>query len=178
MSRVAKSPIPLPKGVEVTLSAQQIQVKGAKGSLSQALHGDVEVVNDNGVLRVGVREETPSAWAQAGTARALIANMVKGCSEGFARTLDLVGVGYRVAMKGPLLNIAVGYSHPVDMPVPQGLQVETPTQTQVVVRGADRQRVGQFAANVRAVRPPEPYKGKGIRYSDEVVVRKETKKKK
>jgi large subunit ribosomal protein L6 len=178
MSRVAKSPIALPKGVEVTLSAQQIQVKGAKGSLSQALHGDVEVVNDNGVLRVGVREETPSAWAQAGTARALIANMVKGCSEGFARTLDLVGVGYRVAMKGPLLNIAVGYSHPVDMPVPQGLQVETPTQTQVVVRGADRQRVGQFAANVRAVRPPEPYKGKGIRYSDEVVVRKETKKKK
>ncbi len=178
MSRVAKSLIPLPKGVEVTLSAQQIQVKGAKGSLSQALHGDVEVVNDNGVLRVGVREETPSAWAQAGTARALIANMVKGCSEGFARTLDLVGVGYRVAMKGPVLNIAVGYSHPVDMPVPQDLQVETPTQTQVVVRGADRQRVGQFAANVRAVRPPEPYKGKGIRYSDEVVVRKETKKKK
>lgn len=178
MSRVAKSPIPVPKGVEVTLSAQQIQVKGAKGSLSQALHGDVEVVNDNGVLRVGVREDTPSAWAQAGTARALIANMVKGCSEGFVRTLDLVGVGYRVAMKGPVLNIAVGYSHPVDMPVPQGLQVETPTQTQVVVRGADRQRVGQFAANVRAVRPPEPYKGKGIRYSDEVVVRKETKKKK
>ena len=178
MSRVAKSPIPLPKGVEVTLAAQQIQVKGAKGSLAQALHGDVEVVNDNGVLRVGVREETPAAWAQAGTARALIANMVKGCSEGFARTLDLVGVGYRVAMKGPLLNIAVGYSHPVEMPVPEGLQVETPTQTQVVVRGADRQRVGQFAANVRAVRPPEPYKGKGIRYSDEVVVRKETKKKK
>lgn len=178
MSRVAKSPVPLPKGVEVTLSAQQIQVKGAKGSLSQALHGDVEVVNDNGVLRVGVREETAAAWAQAGTARALIANMVKGCSEGFARTLDLVGVGYRVAMKGPVLNIAVGYSHPVDMPVPQGLQVETPTQTQVVVRGADRQRVGQFAANIRAVRPPEPYKGKGIRYSDEVVVRKETKKKK
>ena len=178
MSRVAKSPVPLPKGVEVTLSAQQIQVKGAKGSLSQALHGDVEVVNDDGVLRVGVREETAAAWAQAGTARALIANMVKGCSEGFARTLDLVGVGYRVAMKGPVLNIAVGYSHPVDMPVPQGLQVETPTQTQVVVRGADRQRVGQFAANIRAVRPPEPYKGKGIRYSDEVVVRKETKKKK
>jgi large subunit ribosomal protein L6 len=178
MSRVAKSPIPVPKGVEVTLSAQQIHVKGAKGSLSQALHGDVEVVNDNGVLRVGVREDRPSAWAQAGTARALIANMVKGCSEGFVRTLDLVGVGYRVAMKGPVLNIAVGYSHPVDMPVPQGLQVETPTQTQVVVRGADRQRVGQFAANVRAVRPPEPYTGKGIRYSDEVVVRKETKKKK
>lgn len=178
MSRVAKSPIPLPKGVEVTLSAQQIQVKGAKGSLSQALHGDVEVVNDNGALRIGVREETTAAWAQAGTARALIANMVKGCSEGFARTLDLVGVGYRVAMKGPVLNIAVGYSHPVDMAVPEGLQVETPTQTQVVVRGADRQRVGQFAANVRAVRPPEPYKGKGIRYSDEVVARKETKKKK
>lgn len=178
MSRVAKSPIPLPKGVEVTLSAQQIQVKGAKGSLSQALHSDVEVTNESGTLRIGVRQDTPSAWAQAGTARALIANMVKGCSEGFARTLDLVGVGYRVAMKGPVLNIAVGYSHPVDMPVPQGLQVETPTQTQVVVRGADRQRVGQFAANVRAVRPPEPYKGKGIRYSDEIVARKETKKKK
>lgn len=178
MSRVAKSPIPLPKGVEVTLSAEQVSVKGAKGSLTQAVHRDVEVTNEGGTLRVGVREETPSAWAQAGTARALIANMVKGCSEGFARTLDLVGVGYRVQMKGPVLNIAVGYSHPVDMPVPQGLQVETPTQTQVVVRGADRQRVGQFAANVRAVRPPEPYKGKGIRYSDEVVARKETKKKK
>jgi large subunit ribosomal protein L6 len=178
MSRVAKSPIALPKGVEVTLSAEQVSVKGAKGSLTQALHRDVEVTNESGTLRIGVREETPSAWAQAGTARALIANMVKGCSEGFARTLDLVGVGYRVAMKGPVLNIAVGYSHPVDMPVPEGLQVETPTQTQVVVRGADRQRVGQFAANVRAVRPPEPYKGKGIRYSDEVVARKETKKKK
>jgi large subunit ribosomal protein L6 len=178
MSRVAKSPIALPKGVEVTLSAEQVSVKGAKGSLTQALHRDVEVTNESGTLRIGVREETPSAWAQAGTARALIANMVKGCSEGFARTLDLVGVGYRVAMKGPVLNIAVGYSHPVDMPVPEGLQVETPTQTQVVVRGADRQRVGQFAANVRAVRPPEPYKGKGIGYSDEVVARKETKKKK
>jgi large subunit ribosomal protein L6 len=178
MSRVAKSPIALPKGVEVTLSAEQVSVKGAKGSLTQALHRDVEVTNESGTLRIGVREETPAAWAQAGTARALIANMVKGCSEGFARTLDLVGVGYRVAMKGPVLNIAVGYSHPVDMPVPEGLQVETPTQTQVVVRGADRQRVGQFAANVRAVRPPEPYKGKGIRYSDEVVARKETKKKK
>ena len=178
MSRVAKSPISLPKGVEVTLSAQQVAVKGAKGSLSHAVHRDVKVTNESGELHIGVRADTPSAWAQAGTARALIANMVKGCGEGFARTLDLVGVGYRVQMKGPVLSIAVGYSHPVDMPVPQGLQVETPTQTQVVVRGADRQRVGQFAANIRAVRPPEPYKGKGIRYSDEVVVRKETKKKK
>lgn len=160
------------------MSADNVQVKGAKGSLSQALHRDVEVSNDAGTLRIGVREETTLAWAQAGTARALISNMVKGCSEGFARTLDLVGVGYRVQMKGPVLSIAVGYSHPVEMAVPDGLQVETPTQTQVVVRGADRQRVGQLAANIRAVRPPEPYKGKGIRYSDEVVVRKETKKKK
>jgi len=178
MSRVAKNPIPLPKGVEVVVSADSVQVKGAKGSLSQSLHRDVEVSNDGGTLRVGVREETTGAWAQAGTARALLSNMVKGCSEGFARTLDLVGVGYRVQMKGPVLSIAVGYSHPVEMAVPEGLQVETPTQTQVVVRGADRQRVGQLAANIRAVRPPEPYKGKGIRYSDEVVVRKETKKKK
>lgn len=178
MSRVAKNPIPLPKGIEVMVSADSVRVKGAKGSLSQILHRDVEVSNVDGVLRVGVREETSSAWAQAGTARALLGNMVKGCSEGFVRTLDLVGVGYRVQMKGPLLSIAVGYSHPVEMAVPEGLQVETPTQTQVVVRGADRQRVGQLAANIRAVRPPEPYKGKGIRYSDEVVVRKETKKKK
>lgn len=178
MSRVAKNPIPVPKGVEVMLSADSVSVRGAKGSLSQTLHRDVEVSNVDGVLRVGVREETTSAWAQAGTARALLSNMVKGCSEGFARTLDLVGVGYRVQMKGPLLNIAVGYSHPVEMAIPEGLQVETPTQTQVVVRGADRQRVGQLAANIRAVRPPEPYKGKGIRYSDEIVVRKETKKKK
>ncbi len=178
MSRVAKNPIPLPKGIEVMVSADSVRVKGAKGSLSQTLHRDVEVSNVDGVLRVGVREETTGAWAQAGTARALLSNMVKGCSEGFVRTLDLVGVGYRVQMKGPLLSIAVGYSHPVEMAVPEGLQVETPTQTQVVVRGADRQRVGQLAANIRAVRPPEPYKGKGIRYSDEVVVRKETKKKK
>jgi large subunit ribosomal protein L6 len=178
MSRVAKSPIPLPKGVEVVVSSGQVQVKGAKGALTQALHPDVEVANEDGTLRVGVRQESASAWAQAGTARALLSNMVKGCSEGFVRTLDLVGVGYRVQMKGPVLSIAVGYSHPVEMPVPEGLQIETPTQTQVVVRGADRQRVGQMAANIRAVRPPEPYKGKGIRYSDEVVVRKETKKKK
>ncbi len=178
MSRVAKSPIPLPKGVEVAVSDASVQVKGPKGILTQALHHDVEVSTTDGVVNVAAREESPGAWAQAGTARALISNMVKGCSEGFARTLDLVGVGYRAQMKGPMLSIAVGYSHPVEMAVPEGLQVETPTQTQIVVRGSDRQRVGQLAANIRSVRPPEPYKGKGIRYSDEVVVRKETKKKK
>lgn len=178
MSRVAKSPIPLPKGLEVEVAGDSVRVKGAKGSLSHTVHQDVQVAQENGELRVTVREETASAWAQAGTARALISNMVKGCSEGFTRTLDLVGVGYRAQMKGQVLSIAVGYSHPVEMPVPEGLQVETPSQTQVVVRGADRQRVGQLAANIRAVRPPEPYKGKGIRYSDEVVARKEAKKKK
>jgi large subunit ribosomal protein L6 len=178
MSRVAKSPIPLPKGVEVAVLDTSVRVKGPKGTMTQALHHDVEVRATDGVVNVRVREESPGAWAQAGTARALISNMVKGCTEGFARTLDLVGVGYRAQMKGPMLSIAVGYSHPVEMVVPEGLQVETPTQTQIVVRGCDRQRVGQLAANIRSVRPPEPYKGKGIRYSDEVVVRKETKKKK
>ncbi|GAB4358675.1 MAG: 50S ribosomal protein L6 [Immundisolibacter sp.] len=178
MSRVAKNPISLPKGLEVQLSGDSVSVKGAKGSLSHTLHRDVQVVQEDGQLRVAPRHDTPSAWAQAGTARALLSNMVKGCSEGFSRSLELVGVGYRAQMKGRVLSIAVGYSHPVEMPVPEGLTVETPTQTQVVVRGADRQRVGQLAANIRAVRPPEPYKGKGIRYSDEVVVRKEAKKKK
>jgi large subunit ribosomal protein L6 len=178
MSRVAKNPIPVPKGLEIQLSGASVSVKGANGSLSHTLHRDVQVAQEDGELHVTVRQDTPSAWAQAGTARALLNNMVKGCSEGFSRSLDLVGVGYRAQMKGQVLSIAVGYSHPVEMPVPEGLKVETPTQTQVVVRGADRQRVGQLAANIRAVRPPEPYKGKGIRYSDEIVARKEAKKKK
>jgi large subunit ribosomal protein L6 len=175
VSRVAKNPIALPAGVQVTLGAEQIEIKGPKGTLRRALHRDVEVAQADGTLRVGARR--PGARAMAGTTRALLANMVAGVTQGFSRGLELVGVGYRAQMKGGALNLAVGYSHPVDLPVPEDLTVETPTQTQVTVRGTDKQRVGQFAANVRAVRPPEPYKGKGIRYSDERVVLKEAKKK-
>lgn len=175
MSRVAKQPVRLPSGIELTQGDGAVRVKGAKGTLSQLLHPDIEVRVEASEVHVSPRR--PGAWALAGTTRALIANMVRGTSEGYARTLDLVGVGYRAQMKGPSLALSVGFSHPVELPVPAGLTVETPTQTQIVVRGSDKQRVGQFAANIRSVRPPEPYKGKGIRYSDEVVVRKEAKKK-
>ena len=175
MSRVAKKPIALPKGVQVTQADDGIEVKGPKGTLRRELHPDVTVTETDGVLSVAPRR--PGAWAIAGTTQALVAGMVQGVSSEFSRTLDLVGVGYRAQMKGEVLNLSVGYSHPVDLPVPEGLRVETPTQTQIVVRGVDKQRVGQFAANVRSVRAPEPYKGKGIRYSDERVVLKEAKKK-
>lgn len=175
MSRVGKNPIPLPAGVQVTLADGDIEVKGPKGTLRRQLHADVDVVQAGSDLNVSAKR--PGAWAMAGTTRALVANMVVGVSTEFSRALDLVGVGFRAQMKGPVLNLSVGYSHPVDLTVPEGLRVETPTQTQITVRGVDKQRVGQFAANVRSVRPPEPYKGKGIRYNDERVVLKEAKKK-
>lgn len=177
MSRVAKKPIVIPKGVEVTIKDGEVNVKGPKGALSQKLHPAVELVHEDNVLTVKQREEGQETVALAGTMQALVANMCKGVSDGFERKLQLVGVGYRAQAKGNSLNIAVGFSHPVDFPVPEGLTIETPTQTEIVVRGADKQLVGQTAANIRAFRPPEPYKGKGIRYADEYVAIKEAKKK-
>lgn len=178
MSRVAKAPIQVPKGVVVEIQGQEVQVKGPKGTLSWSVHPAVRVHQEDGVIRVTPVEGHPNAWALAGTTRALINNMVIGCSSGFTRKLTLVGVGYRAQAKGNVLNLSLGFSHPVDYPVPPGITIETPSQTEILISGADKQRVGQVAAEIRAFRPPEPYKGKGIRYADEQVVIKETKKKK
>ena len=177
MSRVAKNPIVLPAGVEVTPVADKISVKGPKGTLNQALKGDVKVVREGDALLFKASNETAQADAQSGTVRALVANMVKGVSQGFERKLTLVGVGYRAQASGDTLNLTLGYSHPVTHKMPAGVKVLTPTQTDIVLTGADRQQVGQVAAEIRAYRSPEPYKGKGVRYSDEVVILKETKKK-
>jgi large subunit ribosomal protein L6 len=177
MSRVGKKPITVGAGVTVTIDGQDVTVKGGKGSLSFRLHPDVAVAQEGGTLAVRAVAETVGAWAQAGTARAVLANMVKGVSQGFERRLTLVGVGYRAQAKGRTLGLSLGFSHPVDYAVPEGVDVVTPTQTEIVITGADRQKVGQVAADIRRYRPPEPYKGKGIRYSDEQVLRKEAKKK-
>lgn len=175
MSRVAKNPVQLPSGVEVTLSDQTIKVKGSKGELSHAVHSSVELSQEDNVLKFAAR--TDDANAMAGTTRALVNNMVTGVSQGFEKKLTLIGVGYRAQMQGKSLNLSLGFSHPVVYDVPEGITVETPSQTEVVVKGIDKQQVGQVAANIRAYRPPEPYKGKGVRYTDEHVVRKEAKKK-
>ena len=177
MSRVAKAPINLPSGVEVSLQGQTLTVKGKNGALNMDLHPQVEMQNDGKVVHLAPRNNSKSADALAGTFRALINNMVTGVSTGFVRKLDLVGVGYRAQAQGKVLNLTLGYSHPVVYAVPEGITVETPTQTEILVKGADKQRVGQVAAEIRAYRPPEPYKGKGVKYSDEVIVRKEAKKK-
>jgi large subunit ribosomal protein L6 len=177
MSRVGKKPITVGAGVTVTIDGQDVTGKGGKGSLSFRLHPDVAVAQEDGALAVRPAAETVGAWAQAGTARAVLANMVKGVSQGFERRLTLVGVGYRAQAKGRTLGLSLGFSHPVDYAVPEGVDVVTPTQTEIVITGADRQKVGQVAADIRRYRPPEPYKGKGIRYSDEQVLRKEAKKK-
>lgn len=177
MSRVAKKPIPVAAGVTVAIDGRNVTVKGGKGSLSLVLHPDVRVSQDGGALNVKPLAESPGAWAQAGTARAVLSNMVRGVSQGFERRLSLVGVGYRAQAKGRTLGLSLGFSHPVDYAVPEGVNVETPSQTEIVITGADRQKVGQVAADIRRYRPPEPYKGKGIRYSDEQVLRKEAKKK-
>ncbi|QBG36740.1 50S ribosomal protein L6 [Litorilituus sediminis] len=177
MSRVAKAPVAVPAGVTVTLSGQDITVKGPVGELSQTIHGLVKVSQEENELKTVVAEESKEAWAQAGTARALINNMVEGVSKGFVKTLILNGVGYRAKAAGKSLDLSLGFSHPISHAIPEGITVETPSQTEVVLKGADKQLVGQTAANIRAYRKPEPYKGKGIRYSDEYVRRKEAKKK-
>lgn len=177
MSRVAKKPVEIPSGVDVTIDGQNLTVKGSKGTMAHDVHPSVEVARDEGVLRCQARDGERSSWALAGTTRALVQNLVTGVSQGFERKLELVGVGYRAQAQGKVLNLTLGLSHPVNFEVPEGITVETPSQTEILVKGADKQQVGQVAAKIRAYRPPEPYKGKGIRYSDERIVRKEAKKK-
>lgn len=177
MSRVAKNPITLPKGVEAAIAGSAITVKGSKGSLNIDLHNDVEVQQEGNVLQVSAKNGSRQANALAGTFRALINNMVVGVSEGFQRRLQLQGVGYRAKAQGNTLNITVGYSHPIDYELPAGVTADTPTQTEIVLSSADKQLLGKVAADIRDFRPPEPYKGKGIRYAGENVYRKEAKKK-
>jgi large subunit ribosomal protein L6 len=170
-------PIAVPQGVDVSIKDEQINVKGALGTLSRPLHGLVSLRNEAGQLNVAPANESTEADAMSGTMRALVANMINGVSKGFERRLTLVGVGFRAQAQGQKLNLQVGYSHPVVKDMPAGIKVECPTQTEIVIKGSDRQVVGQIAAEVRAIRPPEPYKGKGIRYAEEKVSLKETKKK-
>lgn len=177
MSRIAKDPIKLPNGVEATIAGQDVSVKGAKGQMAVKIHAAVKIDQADGELRFAPAGEIVNGWAQAGTARAVVQNLVTGVSQGFERRLQLVGVGYRAQAQGRTLNLALGFSHPVNYAVPEGIEVETPTQTEIIVRGMDKQLVGQVSAEIRAYRPPEPYKGKGVRYSDEQVRRKESKKK-
>lgn len=177
MSRVGKAPIAIPQGVEVAVHQDVITAKGSLGSLSVNLNPLVKVENVDGKLKFVANNETVEANAMSGTMRQLVNNMIKGVSQGFEKKLTLIGVGYKAAASGNKLNLAVGYSHPVDFVMPEGISVVTPAPTEIIVKGADRQRVGQLAAEIRAVRPPEPYKGKGIRYADEKVAIKETKKK-
>lgn len=177
MSRIANAPVELPKGVEATLSAGSIAVKGSKGNLNLDLHEAVAVAQEGDLLKVSAKDSSREATAMAGTFRALINNMVVGVSEGFEKKLELQGVGYRARAQGDTINITVGYSHPIDYTLPKGVTAETPSQTEIVISGADKQQVGQVAAEIRRFRPPEPYKGKGIRYANERVYRKEAKKK-
>ncbi len=177
MSRVAKNPVVVPAGVEVTLAADKISVKGPVGTLTQALNGDVKIEREGDKLLCKAVNDSAQADAMSGTLRALLANMVTGVSKGFERKLTLVGVGYRAQAAGDALNLTLGFSHPVVHKMPKGVKVATPSQTEIVLTGPDKQQVGQVAAEIRAYRSPEPYKGKGVRYADEVVILKETKKK-
>ncbi|MGB5425609.1 MAG: 50S ribosomal protein L6 [Gammaproteobacteria bacterium] len=177
MSRIAKQPVTVPAAVEITENGQQVTVKGPKGTLLHNIHALVEMTREDGALKFRPRDESKAADAMAGTTRAVIGNLVTGVSDGFEKKLELVGVGYRAQARGNVLNLTLGFSHPVDYEVPEGVTAETPSQTEIVLKGADKQKVGQVAAEIRAFRPPEPYKGKGVRYADEVVVRKEAKKK-
>ena len=177
MSRVAKYPVTLPAGVEIKLDGSALTVKGNKGSLSLEVHEKVEIRQEDSTLTFAGRGDERDAWALAGTMRALVNNMVIGVSQGFERKLELVGVGYRAKAAGSSLNLTLGFSHPVDYALPNGVTVETPSQTEIVLKGTDKQQLGQVAAEIRAFRPPEPYKGKGIRYANEQVRRKEAKKK-
>jgi large subunit ribosomal protein L6 len=177
MSRVGKMPIALPAGAEATISAEQIVVKGPLGSLIQPLTGQVKIENNSGVLKFDAANDSREANAMSGTLRALVNNMVNGVTKGFEKKLNLVGVGYKAQAQGDKLNLSLGFSHPVVHQMPAGVKCETPTPTEILIKGINRQQVGQVAAEVRAYRAPEPYKGKGVRYADEVVTLKETKKK-
>lgn len=176
-SRVARNPVAIPSGVDVTIEGQLLKVKGPKGELERTNHDLVTCALVENTLQFAPANDQKTANALAGTSRALAANMVTGVSEGFERKLTMIGVGYRAKAQGDSIEINVGFSHPVNITMPEGLSVETPTQTEIVIKGIDKQRVCQMAANIREIRPPEPYKGKGIRYSDEIVIKKEAKKK-
>jgi len=177
MSRVARMPVELPTGVDVQISGESIVVKGALGTLTQRANPLVRISRDGSVLGFEAADESREARAMSGTFRALVSNMVTGVSKGFEKKLSLVGTGYRAQSQGASLNLSLGFSHPVVYKLPDGVKAETPTQNEIVIKGSDRQRVGQVAAEIRAFRPPEPYKGKGVRYSNETVVLKEVKKK-
>lgn len=177
MSRIARAPVVLPKGVEAQIANGIVSVKGSKGTLKLQLHDSVQVVNEDNQLKVSAKNNSKSADALAGTSRALVQNMVNGVSKGFERKLELVGVGYRAKAQGKTVNMVLGFSHPIDYKLPDGVTAETPTQTEIVLKSADRQLLGQVAAELRQFRKPEPYKGKGVRYSGEEVYRKEAKKK-
>ncbi len=177
MSRIASAPVDIPKEVAVDLDGASLKIKGPKGELVHRVHEAVAVEKSEQQLAFSGRDGSVDGVALAGTTRAVVNNMVVGVSEGFERRLNLVGVGYRAQMKGNVLNLALGFSHPIEMPVPEGVSIETPSQTEIVVTGIDKQKVGQTAAVIRGYRPPEPYKGKGVKYSDETIIRKEAKKK-
>ena len=177
MSRIAKAPIELPSGVDVNIAGQDVTVKGKNGTLSISLNDVVAVNQTENVLTFEPREGASDGWAQAGTARAIVNNMVIGVASGFEKNLTLIGVGYRAQVQGSAIDLTLGFSHPVVYNLPQGVTAETPSQTEIVLKSADKQLLGQVAAEIRAYRPPEPYKGKGVRYSDEYVRRKEAKKK-
>ncbi|TYK64461.1 50S ribosomal protein L6 [Colwellia echini] len=177
MSRVAKAPVLVPAGVTITLSGQEITVKGPVGELTHTIHSDVVVSQEENSLITNIVADVKGAWAQAGTARSLINNMVEGVSKGFEKKLILQGVGYRAKAAGQSLDLSLGFSHPISHAIPAGITCETPSQTEITLKGCDKHLIGQTAANIRAYRKPEPYKGKGVRYSDEVVRRKEAKKK-
>ena len=177
MSRIANNPVKVPSGVEVKLDGQSISIKGGKGTLSMDVHADVEVKQDGGHLVFRAKNSSKHAKALSGTTRALVSNMVTGVSAGFERRLQLQGVGYRAQAQGKTLNLQLGFSHPVAYELPEGVTAETPSQTEIVIAGMDAQQVGQVSAEIRSIRPPEPYKGKGVRYANERVRRKEAKKK-
>jgi len=177
LSRIAKNPVVIPSGVNVTIDGITVTVKGPKGQLTMDVHRDVALAQQDNGIQCSVRHNSITAKAMSGTARALLSNMVKGVSKGYEKKLELVGVGYRAQAQGKKLNLTLGFSHPVNYPVPEGITIETPSQTEIIVRGVDKQQVGQVAAEIRGYRPPEPYKGKGVRYANESIILKEAKKK-
>ena len=178
MSRIAEQPVNIPSGVDVNLSGQNISIKGPKGTLNHDIHELVKVEKNENVLNfIAVNPSEKASDALSGTTRALVNNMVIGVSEGFKKSLDLVGVGYRAQLKGKVIDLNLGFSHPVEYPLPEGISAEMPSNTNIIIQGIDKQKVGQVAAEIRAIRPPEPYKGKGVKYTDERIIRKETKKK-
>lgn len=177
MSRIAKYPVNVPSGVEVKLADGLLNIKGPKGRLEFRVHPKVKVTQEGPEIRFAANDDSRFADAMSGTTRALVSNMVQGVTKGFEKRMTIIGVGYRAAVQGKSLNLTLGYSHPVVYPIPEGITIETPSQTEIVVKGADKQMVGQVAAEIRAYRAPEPYKGKGVRYSDEHVAKKEAKKK-